>query len=59
VITPDPAGAPEIHLAGHVARHAAAIGLTDVSVSITHAGDFSAAAVVASLRPPHPGDPRT
>ncbi len=58
VVARDASGAPEIHLAGHVARHAAAAGLDEVSVSITHAGDFSAAAVVASLRSPHPGDPR-
>lgn len=52
----DPSGAPHIELAGHLARRAAAEGLDEVSVSITYAGDYSAAAVVASMRPsPTPG----
>jgi holo-[acyl-carrier protein] synthase len=59
VVARDASGAPQIELAGHVARRAAAEGLQEVSVSITYAGDYSAAAVVASLRPPHPGSPPT
>jgi holo-[acyl-carrier protein] synthase len=55
VVSHDLSGAPQIELAGHVARRAAAEGLEDVSVSITYSGDYSAAAVVAALRPPHPG----
>ncbi len=54
VVARDPSGAPQIQLAGHVARHAAATGVGGVSVSITHAGGFSAAAATAVVQPPHP-----
>ena len=54
VVARDASGAPHVQLAGHVARHAAAAGVGDVSVSITHAGGFSAAAATAVVQTPHP-----
>jgi holo-[acyl-carrier protein] synthase len=59
VVGREATGAPRIELTGHLARLAAAEGIQEVSVSITYAGDYSAAAVVASLRPAHPGSPLT
>jgi holo-[acyl-carrier protein] synthase len=52
VVARDSSGAPHIQLAGHVARRAAAEGVREVAVSITHAGGFSAAAATAIVHPP-------
>jgi holo-[acyl-carrier protein] synthase len=44
----DPSGWVELQLSGPAAHLAAAAGLTDFSVSLTHEGGFASAIVVAS-----------
>jgi len=57
VVAPDASGAPQIQLAGHVARRAATEGVREVAVSITHAGGFSAAAATAIVHSPRDEGP--
>jgi holo-[acyl-carrier protein] synthase len=44
-----PSGAPELRLTGEAADLAAAGGIVELSVSLTHEGPFAAAVVLATL----------
>lgn len=46
----EPSGAPRFELRGTVAARAAALGITDVHLSITHDGGLAAAFVVCEAR---------
>jgi holo-[acyl-carrier protein] synthase len=47
----DASGACDLHLSGAAARMAAAAGITELAVSLTHEGGLAAAVVVASMTP--------
>jgi holo-[acyl-carrier protein] synthase len=50
-----PSGAPELALHGAAAASAAARGVTDLAVSLSHEGDHATAVVIASIpNPPSP-----
>jgi holo-[acyl-carrier protein] synthase len=46
----EPSGAPRLHLAGTVAARAAALGVTDVHVSLSHDAGIATAVVIAERR---------
>jgi holo-[acyl-carrier protein] synthase len=52
-VLPNRAGQPQVYLHGRAARRAAAIGLDEVSVSISHERHMAVAVAVAHR--PHPG----
>ncbi|MBI5864091.1 MAG: holo-ACP synthase [Planctomycetes bacterium] len=44
---PDPLGKPLVSLSGHTARLAATLGIGQILASISHAGDYAQASVIA------------
>ncbi len=50
-VTNGPLGEPVVHLTGRVKEQAAAMGIAQIALSITHTADFAIASAVALRRP--------
>ena len=51
-----PTGEPTLQLSGSIARAAASSGVTELTLSLSHEGDYAAAVVVARCTPNCPND---